>query len=291
MSALWLTDGFANCNTRPQHRREVLGLLYLPGVHRHATGDCHDSLAAMTEHLDAGWYDWVTSNLGRDPVRAAAATRAAAEAVAQGHGFNAATDAARASWEADRLAQVAVVKKADPSSIPGSLIAATALAVGGALASVGLILWMYPPTAACTDLCPGIRQIAYLFLWGNVAIAGLHASLFVLMWRRRAAAAWWASVTLVGAILIFDVIGELTVLGPLSNPNSAPDSIPGIAALAVLVPTAIWLLASGFHLGSAWQTVSLHWLLLHMILVELPILILFTTRAARRWCRIYLNFS
>ena len=245
----------------------------------------------MTEHLDAGWYEWVTANLGRDPARAEAATRAAAHAVAKGSGFNAAADAARASWESDRLAHVIAAARAAPSSVPGALIAATALAVGGAVASIALILWISRPAGTCTDYCPGIRQIAYVFLWGNVAIASLHASLFLLMWRRRAAGAWWASVILVGAILLFDVIGELTVLGPLSNPNSNPDSILGIGAFAVLVPTAMWLLASDLHLGSAMVAATLHWLLLHLVLVELPILVLLLRRPVRLWCRMYLGIS
>src|SRR5258706_4309493 len=157
----------------------------------------------MTEHLDAGWYDWVTSNLGRDPARASAATRAAADAVSQGRGFNAAADAARASWEADRIAHVATVSKADPTAVPRSLVTATVLAVAGAVASIVLILWMAPPTGPCTDYCPTFRNIAYLFLLGNLVVASLHTSLFLMMWRRRASAAWWASVTLVGAILGF----------------------------------------------------------------------------------------
>src|SRR5712671_8072863 len=95
----------------------------------------HDSaFETVTDPLDIGWHDWVTANLGTDPGRAARATRAAAEAVAQGLGFNAAADAARASWDAARLAHVATVRRADPATVPGSLVAATALAVGGALA-------------------------------------------------------------------------------------------------------------------------------------------------------------
>ena len=47
----------------------------------------------MAEQLDAGWYEWVTDNLGRDEARATAATRAASEAVAQGLGYNAAANA------------------------------------------------------------------------------------------------------------------------------------------------------------------------------------------------------
>jgi hypothetical protein len=35
-------------------------------------------------------------------------------------------------------------------------------------------------------------------------------------------------------------------------------------------------------------TVAYQWLLLHLLLVELPILFLFSTSPARRWCRVYL---
>jgi hypothetical protein len=243
----------------------------------------------MTEHLDAGWYDWVTSNLGRDPARAAAATRAAAAAASEGRGFNAAADAARASWDRDRLAQVAAVTEPDPSSVPGSLVAATALAVGGALASIALILLMVPPTAPCNDLCPGFRSIAYLFLSANVAIAALHASLFLLMWRRRQAAAWWVSIIVVCTILIFDALGELTMVIAQSNPNGQP-ILGGFGTVAALVPTAI-LLWDPFHLTNASEAISSHWLLLHLVFVELPILLLLSTRAARIWCRAYLVIS
>ena len=243
----------------------------------------------MKEHLDAGWYDWVTSNLGRDPARAAAATRAAVEAVSQGRGFNAAADAARASWDGVRLAQVAAVTGPDPSGVPRSLVAATALAVGGALASVALILWMIPPTASCTDLCPGFRSIAYYFLAGNVAIAAAHASLFLLMWRRRLAAAWWVSIIVVCAILIFDALGELTMAIAQSNPNGQP-ILGGFGVVAALVPAAI-LLWDPFHLTNASEAISSHWLLLHLLLVELPILLLLSTRATRIWCRVYLVIS
>ena len=244
----------------------------------------------MTEHLDAGWHDWVTSNLGRDPVRAAAATRAASDAVAQGRGFNAAADAARASWNADRLAQVAAVIGPDPGSLPGSLIAAAALAVGGALASIALILWMVPPTAPCTDYCPGTRNLAYTFLLGNVVVAALHGSLFLLMWRRRAAAAWWTSVTLVAAILLFDVLGELTMVAAQSSRNGQL-ILGGIGSLPALVPTAMLLFGDRFRVGNAWETISSNWLLLHLLLVELPILILISTRPARQWCRVYIRIG
>ena len=249
----------------------------------------HDSaFETVTDPLDIGWHDWVTANLGTDPGRAARATRAAAEAVAQGLGFNAAADAARASWDAARLAHVATVRRADPATVPGSLVAATALAVGGALASIALILWISPPTAACSDLCPGFRHIAYIFLWGNVAVAGVHASLFLVIWLRRAAVAWWASVVLVVAILIFDTLGELMVVAVLSNPHGHLDpTLAMVGSFPALVPTAMLLVADGLHLGNVGVAVAYHWLLLHLLLVELPILILFSTSRARRWCRVY----
>lgn len=241
----------------------------------------------MTEHLDAGWHDWVTSNLGHDPARAAAATLAAAEAVSQGRGFNAATDAARASWEAYRLAQIAQVSRADPSSVPGALILAGALAVGGALASIILILWISPPTAACTDLCPSFRFIAYLFLSGNVAVAGLHTGLFLLMWRRRAAAAWWASVTLVALTLLFDTLGELTVVAGIISPNGPP-ILGGIGTFPALVATAMIFVTETLHPGGGWDAIATNWLLAHLLLVEMPIMILLSTRRARLWCRVHL---
>jgi hypothetical protein len=249
----------------------------------------HDSAyETVTDPLDIGWHDWVTANLGTDQARAARATRAAAEAVAQGLGFNAAADAARASWDAARLAHVATVRRADPATVPGSLVAATALAVGGALASIALILWISPPTGPCSDLCPAFRHVAYIFLWGNMAVAGVHASLFLIMWRWRAAVAWWASVVLVVAILIFDTLGELMVVAVLANPHSHVDpTLAMLGSFPALVPTAMLLVAGGLHLGTVGATVAYQWLLLHLLFVELPILILLSTGPARRWCRVY----
>ena len=57
-----------------------------------------EKLASPTEALWNRWYEWVTTHLGRDPERAAAAASAAADIAAQGSGFNRAADAARAAW-------------------------------------------------------------------------------------------------------------------------------------------------------------------------------------------------
>jgi hypothetical protein len=256
------------------------------------------------QQLDAGWYEWVTDNLGRDQARATAATRAASAAIAQGLGFNAAANAARASWEADRLAHVAAVKQAAvaeafPSRVPGSLIVATALAVGGALASIALLLVVIAPWAPCTpvdpgsqsiSICPSIRQIAYMFLAGNLVIAVVHATFFLLMWRRRAAAAWWVSVVVITGILGFDLAGELLVVVSLANPNNAQlGFLYTVGGFPALVPTFMELWAGSFLPGL--ETVFSHWLLLHMVVVELPILFLLSTRPARRWCRVQLGLG
>jgi hypothetical protein len=254
----------------------------------------------MAEQLDAGWYEWVISNLGRDQARAIVATRAASEAAAQGLGFNAAANAARASWEAHRLAHVAAVRQlteADPTRVPGSLIAGTALAVGGALASIVFLLLLNPPWVPCPgsdpttgsiNLCLPFREIAYMFLAGNVIIAALHASLFLLMWRRRAAVAWLASVVLIVAILLFDIVGELLSVVVQANPHYYPGLLETVGVITGLVPSYMTLWADFLQPGGALVTVAEHWLLLHMVLVELPILFLFCTRPARRWSRVHL---
>ena len=51
------------------------------------------------------WHDWVTVNLGRDVNLAAAAANAAADAAADGRGFNAAAEAARRAWSANKTAR------------------------------------------------------------------------------------------------------------------------------------------------------------------------------------------
>jgi len=245
----------------------------------------------MTDHVDAGWYDWVTEHLGRDETRATAAARAASAAVAQGLGFNAGADAARASWEADRLAHITSTATAEATGpelarVPGSLIAATAIACGGATASIALLLWMIASAASsCTDICPVFSNVAYWFLLGNVAIWVFHASMFLLMWRRRAAAAWWTSVAVVVAVLWFDVVGELDWVVANANPNSVT-WLATVGLIPALVPLVMSGLATSFHLGSSVVALAVHWLLIHLIVIELPILILLTTRWARRWCRI-----
>jgi len=256
-----------------------------------ADSTSHDSAEtiphAVTDQVDAGWYEWVAANLGRDAARATAAARAASAAAAQGLGFNAAADAARASWEADRLAQIAVLTKDDPTHLPSALIAATAIAVGGALASIALILVLVRPGATCTDFCPSFRMAAYTFLWGNIAVGVLHAFLFVLMWRRRAALAWWGTVGVVGMILLFDLVGELTVVVALANPHVI-SPIETVGLYPALVTTTMLLLADQYLPGTVWVTLSYHWLLLHLAVVELPILVLLSRGSVRRWCRVRL---
>jgi len=108
--------------------------------------------------------------------------------------------------------------------------------------------------------------------------------LFLLMWRRRSEVAWWATVTLVGAILLFDILGELTVVAVLSSPNSQP-ILGGIGTFPALVATGMILVAEKIHPGGGWEGIASNWLLVHLLLVELPILILLSTRPARQWCR------
>ncbi len=59
----------------------------------------------------------------------------------------------------------------------------------------------------------------------------------------------------------------------------------GAGAIAALVPTAMILFG---RLGADSAEVANHWLLFHLLLVELPILLLLSTRPARHWCRVYL---
>jgi hypothetical protein len=48
--------------------------------------------------LYRSWFDWVTTNLGRDPYLAGVAATAATEVAQQGDGFNVAAHAATAAW-------------------------------------------------------------------------------------------------------------------------------------------------------------------------------------------------
>ena len=126
-----------------------------------------------------------------------------------------------------------------------------------------------------------------MFLGGNVVIAGLHATLFLMMWRRRANAAWWVSVVVITGILGFDLAGELLVVVSLANPHvTQVGLLYSVGAFPALVPTYMMAWVDFLQPGGDLVRVAEHWLLLHMVLVELPILFLLSTRPARRWCRI-----
>jgi hypothetical protein len=43
-----------------------------------------------------------------------------------------------------------------------------------------------------------------------------------------------------------------------------------------------------FYPGGGWDAIATHWLLVHLLLVELPILMLLSSRQARLWCRVHL---
>jgi uncharacterized RDD family membrane protein YckC len=57
-----------------------------------------DAKGPLREELYRGWFDWVTTNLGRDSKLAAIAATAATDAAEQGRGFNNAAEAARMAW-------------------------------------------------------------------------------------------------------------------------------------------------------------------------------------------------
>jgi hypothetical protein len=237
--------------------------------------------------IDQGWLDWVVENLGRSPTRARAAALAASEVANRGLGFNAAADAAKADWAESGPQPLSQAERAAATGVPSTLAYAMALAVGGALASLVLIASITQPWAPCTgNLCGTFRALGAEFALANIAIATVHSSLFFFMWR-RAAWAWWLTLGVVVAVLLFDITGEATTIAMLMNPRVVIDPLfSTIGTYGDLINAAMELEAAGRGLGPLAEAVGTNWLAFHFFLVEVPIFLLLAARPTRAWCQI-----
>src|SRR5260370_22149674 len=100
------------------------------------------ALEASREELYAKWLPWVEGSLGHNERLASIAAAAAADAVAQGSGFNAAVDAARSAWgEAAGGRELASAAPRPPLTV----LAAMSIAIGGAAVSSAFSLWVLAP--------------------------------------------------------------------------------------------------------------------------------------------------
>lgn len=210
---------------------------------------------ATRDELYAKWLAWVERSLGHNERLAAMAASAAADAVAQGSGFNAAVDAARSAWGEAAGGRAPATVTSRP---PFFVLAAMGIAIGGAAVSSALSLWF-----AAINV-QGTRDLAVDFAIFNLSLVALNTYFLYAMWH-GASWAWRAMYVLVVAGAVLDVIGVF--VPPLFYVDF------GAAYLAATVwPTAGWLTA-----------VTPVWLWVHVVFIQAPILLLLRSAPARQW--------
>ena len=213
------------------------------------------------EALYERWFEWVSLNLGRDPRLASMAASAAADAAVGGSGFNAAADAARAAWSTHAGEQVAP-RSVVVSGAPWPLKGAAGIGIGGAALSALISLWF----AAAPSICGtyGCGSIALAFAFYNAAWAALNWALFraILRGSRRT---WKVTLILVALGALADIVGQLTYVLFIVD-------LGAIALLAEIgfafgVASEDWFTNLAANLGG-------YWLIVHLIVVQLPMLLL-----------------
>jgi hypothetical protein len=230
------------------------------------------------EQLHEAWQEWVAANLGRDGARTAAAAAAATDAALGGAGFDAATEAAREAWRTSGPA----LTTSSPASreMPRTLLVAMSIAMGGGVASLVLAAWIG------TELSSVSSVAAFFFLF-NLAIVGINAGVLAGM-RRRSRRAWTTAVVLVLVGSLFDAVEWLTLATTLSQSTDANGlgTAAMIAAPALLISlgVAVVLLLMNLPLGVI-ETLSNNWLGIHLLVIQLPILVLLLVSPSRSWFR------
>ncbi len=205
------------------------------------------------------WLEWVTANLGRDETLARAAAAAATDAVLLGGVFEVATDAARAAWagEAARRRPLPM-----PASHQPRLHWAMGIAIGGAALSTALCLIVAVAPGMCGELGCG---------WLALVFAAYNATWVLLNWfllssmRHGSLKAWKTAVVLVAIGAVVDLVGQVAYFLILVD----------LGAVMLFVQVGEWLGVAGAdwftNLGSA---VAGNWLIVHLMVVQLPILVL-----------------
>ncbi len=150
-------------------------------------------LASSREALYDLWYDWVTTHIGREPERAAAAASAAADLAARGGGFNPAADAARAAWDGREI-QGAEKIPAEPRSPLPWLSALGTLVLAVVVETWWLGLPGCGPSSAqmLTDKLPYAPAV--------LVVGGIFTAVLMRIFNR---AGWAAQIALVVAAVIF----------------------------------------------------------------------------------------
>jgi hypothetical protein len=210
---------------------------------------------ATREQLYASWLAWVRANLGRDNRLAAIAANAATEALEQGSEFSGASEAARSAW-------IGAAGGAAPEPWSGppplAIPMAMSIGIGGAAASAALDLRL-----AALNV-PYFSFLALGFSIFNLILLALNAWLLYGMWH-RAEWAWRATFTLVvmGAVFDFFVfVSPYLVFADYGVPYFVD----------VAAPNVDWLL-----------NVTLVWDWVHLVVVQVPILVLLWLTPSRQW--------
>jgi hypothetical protein len=208
---------------------------------------------ASREQLYSTWLDWVGENLGHNTRLAAVAASAATEVAAHGSGFIAAADAARSAWsEAAGGAQPA----RSTGRPPRTILAAMCLAIGGASVSSAVSLWF---VALNSDR---IGSLAVGFAIFHLSLLALNVGFLYQMWH-GIEWVWRAAYMLVIVGAVFDAVGVF--ITPLIYVDFAAYFV------AMAAPNE-----SPANLVLVW-----HWI--HLIVIQVPILVLLRAVPSRGW--------
>ncbi len=144
---------------------------------------------------------------------------------------------------------------------PLTILVAMGIAIGGAAVSSALDLWLSPSIPTYLGLPEPLFSIF------NLALVALNLWLLVGMWR-HSEWAWGAALALV-------VIGALLDAGGVVFPYFEFGDLGGFIYLGRMVAPAVdWSVA----------TVFLSWI--HLIVIQVPILVLLQVAPSRRWVAI-----
>jgi hypothetical protein len=140
------------------------------------------------------------------------------------------------------------------------------IAIGSAAVSAAVCVWFFTQSMCDTGFCDFIGSTAVTFLLFNAVVTAVNWWLFVAM-RRRSQPAWKVAVTLVALGSLVDLVGQVT--GWLIVVN-----VGAFYIAAVIDPT----------LHSPLVGLSFWWLIVHMLVIQVPILALLLAPSTRQWC-------
>ena len=210
---------------------------------------------ASRDELYAKWLTWVEGSLGHNERLASIAAAAAADAVAQGSGFNAAVDAARSAW-----GEAAGGREPAPAAPrpPLTVLAAMSIAIGGAAVSSAFSLWF---VALNVQQMGGLAVDFAIF---NLSLLALNAWFLYEMWQ-GVGWVWRATYVLVVVGAVFDAIG-------VGIPPLMYVDFGAVYLVTLVAPNVEWPVS-----------LALVWLWVHLVVIQVPILVLLWAAPSRRW--------